>query len=111
MCDDAEHGSTTGIRPTASADGATSRRGFLHSGAGILAAGAAALPGAAAGPALVQISVAKVACGRCPVQPNCLSYALVTGQNDGIWGGTTSEERWPARHPRSGPPAEPARLR
>ena len=68
-------------------------------------------PIAAAGPALAQVHSAKVVCGRCPVQPSCLSYALVTGQADGIWGGTTREERWPARRPRRGPPAEPARAR
>ena len=68
-------------------------------------------PIGAAGLALAQASVAKAVCGRCPVQPNCLSYALVTGQNDGIWGGTTTEERWPARHLRRSPPAGPARLR
>jgi WhiB family transcriptional regulator, redox-sensing transcriptional regulator len=68
-------------------------------------------PVAAAGPALVQASLAKAVCGRCPVQPDSLSYALVTGQHDGIWGGTTTEERWPARRLRSDPPAEPGRLR
>jgi WhiB family redox-sensing transcriptional regulator len=52
------------------------------------------------GPALAQASLAKAVCGRCPVQPNCLSYALITGQDDGIWGGTTREERWPARRSR-----------
>jgi hypothetical protein len=30
---------------------------------------------------------------RCSVQANCLSYTLIT-QPDGIWGGTTREERW-----------------
>ena len=47
MCDHAEDSSTNGIQPTASAGAETSRRRFLQSGAGILAAGAAALPGAA----------------------------------------------------------------
>jgi WhiB family redox-sensing transcriptional regulator len=62
-------------------------------------------PIAAAGPALAQIRAAKAVCGRCPVQPDCLSYALVTGQADGIWGGTTRDERRPALRLRSGPPA------
>jgi hypothetical protein len=35
---------------------------------------------------------AKAICGRCPVAGSCLSYALRT-MPDGIWGGTTSEER------------------
>jgi WhiB family transcriptional regulator, redox-sensing transcriptional regulator len=42
-------------------------------------------PIAAAGPALTQVSSAKAVCGRCPVHPNCLSYALIT-RPDGIWG-------------------------
>ena len=50
-------------------------------------------PIAAMGPALEQIRLAKAVCGRCPVQANCLSYALIT-RPDGIWGGTTTEERW-----------------
>lgn len=39
-----------------------------------------------------QIDEAKAVCGRCAVRELCLSYALVTRQ-DGIWGGTTAEER------------------
>jgi 5-methylthioadenosine/S-adenosylhomocysteine deaminase len=47
MCDHADDSSMNADRPTASAGVETSRRGFLQSSAGILAAGAAALPGAA----------------------------------------------------------------
>src|SRR5450631_3086840 len=46
MCDQADDSATNGSA-AASAGGETSRRKFLQSGAGILAAGAAALPGAA----------------------------------------------------------------
>ncbi len=60
------------------------------------------------GPALAQVRSAKAVCGRCPVQPDCLSYALVTRQDNGIWGGTTAEERWPARRQRRRPLALPA---
>jgi WhiB family transcriptional regulator, redox-sensing transcriptional regulator len=60
------------------------------------------------GPALAQVRSAKAVCGRCPVRPDCLSYALVTGQDDGIWGGTTTEERWPTRRQRRRPPALPS---
>jgi WhiB family transcriptional regulator, redox-sensing transcriptional regulator len=63
-------------------------------------------PVAVAGPALAQVRSAKAVCGRCPVQANCLSYALVTGQ-DGIWGGTTREERWPGPPPAARRPASP----
>ncbi|KAB2348408.1 WhiB family transcriptional regulator [Actinomadura rudentiformis] len=49
---------------------------------------------------------AKEICGNCPVTADCLSWALKVGEPDGIWGGTTPEERRhlrrradaPARH-------------
>jgi WhiB family redox-sensing transcriptional regulator len=44
------------------------------------------------GRAVEQINYAKAICGRCAVAGSCLSYALRT-MPDGIWGGTTSEER------------------
>ena len=44
------------------------------------------------GRAVEQINYAKAICGRCLVAGSCLSYALRT-MPDGIWGGTTSEER------------------
>jgi WhiB family transcriptional regulator, redox-sensing transcriptional regulator len=50
-------------------------------------------PRSPTGPSLARVNSAKAICRRCPVQPNCLSYALIT-QQDGIWGGTTREERW-----------------
>jgi WhiB family transcriptional regulator, redox-sensing transcriptional regulator len=49
-------------------------------------------PIAANGPALQQISAAKRICLRCPVRPACLSFGLKT-LPEGIWGGTTPEER------------------
>jgi WhiB family transcriptional regulator, redox-sensing transcriptional regulator len=58
-------------------------------------------PISATGPALAQVSSAKAVCARCPVRANCLSYALIT-RPDGIWGGTTREERWSGL-----PPADP----
>ena len=53
-------------------------------------------PIGAIGASLPQIRQAKAICGRCPVQPICLSYALDTGHH-GIWGGTTDDERQPMR--------------
>jgi len=32
-------------------------------------------------------------CGTCPVQQQCLDFALKTRQEFGIWGGTTEDER------------------
>jgi WhiB family redox-sensing transcriptional regulator len=46
-------------------------------------------------------------CGRCPVRGSCLAAALDAGDGDGVWGGTTVEERramravWVATVPRA----------
>ena len=52
--------------------------------------------GATAGPAARQVEAAKAICGPCVVRANCLSYAL-EAMPEGIWGGTTPEERRTAR--------------
>jgi WhiB family transcriptional regulator, redox-sensing transcriptional regulator len=49
-----------------------------------------------AGPAARQVEAAKAVCDPCAVRPNCLSYAL-EAMPEGIWGGTTLEERLAAR--------------
>ena len=36
---------------------------------------------------------AKAICAICPVQENCLNYALTTNQPEGIWGGFDETER------------------
>jgi len=45
------------------------------------------------GPALLQIEAAKSVCRRCPVMETCLQWALTTGQNDGVVGGMSEDER------------------
>ncbi len=45
------------------------------------------------GAALVQIDHARAVCLQCPVQADCLDFALSTNQDSGIWGGTSEEER------------------
>lgn len=45
------------------------------------------------GPALRQIEDAKSVCRRCPVTEQCLSWALSTGQDSGVWGGLSEDER------------------
>jgi WhiB family redox-sensing transcriptional regulator len=45
------------------------------------------------GPALVQIEQAKAVCHRCPVTQSCLEWALAAGQDSGVWGGLSEDER------------------
>src|SRR3712207_8386647 len=45
------------------------------------------------GPALVQIEQAKAVCQRCPVVESCLDWALRSGQDSGVWGGLSEDER------------------
>jgi WhiB family redox-sensing transcriptional regulator len=39
------------------------------------------------------VEAAKAVCAMCPVRPECLTWALATGQDAGVWGGTSEEER------------------
>lgn len=48
------------------------------------------------GPAVRQEYEAKAICRDCPVQVDCLEYALAYGM-EGIWGGLNDEERRAAR--------------
>lgn len=50
-------------------------------------------PVGSAGPALAQIAEAKKICARCLVRTACLASAITTGQEYGIWGGLTEDER------------------
>jgi WhiB family redox-sensing transcriptional regulator len=45
------------------------------------------------GPAIDQIESAKAVCRQCDAQTACLEFALATGQEAGVWGGTSEEER------------------
>ena len=45
------------------------------------------------GPALLQIEEAKAVCMRCDVRDACLQWALDTGQDAGVWGGLSEDER------------------
>jgi WhiB family redox-sensing transcriptional regulator len=53
-------------------------------------------PVSVTGSGMRQAEVAKAVCGRCAVRANCLSYALEI-MPEGVWGGTTREERQAAR--------------
>ena len=45
------------------------------------------------GPALLQIMEAKTVCRRCPVVTECLTYAVEHGEDAGVWGGMSEDER------------------
>ena len=38
-------------------------------------------------------TAAKLVCRSCPVQIDCLTWAVENGEHHGIWGGTTANER------------------
>jgi WhiB family redox-sensing transcriptional regulator len=45
------------------------------------------------GPALLQIEEAKQVCRRCTVMEECLRWAIESGQDAGVWGGMSEDER------------------
>lgn len=52
------------------------------------------------GPAAAQIEAAKAVCFACEVRGDCLEWALLTGQDAGVWGGMSEEERRALRRAR-----------
>jgi WhiB family redox-sensing transcriptional regulator len=52
-----------------------------------------------------QVSRALRLCQECTVRQHCLDFAMQSGEKDGIWGGTTPEERIRARRARNRRPA------
>ena len=48
--------------------------------------------------ALAQVKTAKLICRGCPVSATCLSWALDSNQEAGIWGGLTEDERRRLQH-------------
>ena len=45
------------------------------------------------GPAATQVDAAKQVCRRCAVATDCLEWAIETGQDNGVWGATSEDER------------------
>jgi WhiB family redox-sensing transcriptional regulator len=58
-------------------------------------------PVAADNAASKQVSRALRLCRECTVRQHCLDFAMQSGEKDGIWGGTTPEERIRARRARN----------
>ena len=61
------------------------------------------------GPAILQIEQAKAVCRRCDVIETCLKWAIDTGQDSGVWGGLSEDERRALKRRNAGP-AAPAEL-
>jgi WhiB family transcriptional regulator, redox-sensing transcriptional regulator len=59
-------------------------------------------PVGTAGPALLQVARAKHVCAGCAVRARCLEWAMANGQESGVWGGTSEDERRALRHLRRG---------
>jgi WhiB family transcriptional regulator, redox-sensing transcriptional regulator len=55
-----------------------------------------------------QVTRALRICDGCSVRQQCLDYAMRSGEKDGIWGGTTPEERIRTRRARNRRPARRA---
>lgn len=51
--------------------------------------------------AIKQITMARQICAHCPVRKECLDFAMRSGENHGVWGGTTPEERIRVRRARA----------
>ena len=45
------------------------------------------------GPAVLQIQEAKAVCRSCSVVDECLEWAFESGQDAGVWGGMSEDER------------------
>lgn len=72
----------------------------IYGSAGWRAAGACAsadpdlfFPVSSSGRAVVQIEEARRVCASCLVRRQCLDFAMKTVEAEGIWGGTTADER------------------
>ena len=52
------------------------------------------------GPAADQVDAAKSICMQCEVRGQCLEWAMATGQDAGVWGGLSEEERRALRRTR-----------
>jgi WhiB family redox-sensing transcriptional regulator len=54
-------------------------------------------PVSTSGRAVAQVDKALRICASCPVKRQCLDFALESVEAEGIWGGTTPDERIRAR--------------
>jgi WhiB family redox-sensing transcriptional regulator len=95
------HGiSGTGLGNSVAREAWTGRSMSSYASAGWRAAGACAsadpdlfFPVSSSGRAIAQIDQARRVCASCLVRRQCLDFAMETVEAEGIWGGTTADER------------------
>lgn len=56
-------------------------------------------PIGSSGPALLQVQDAKALCSNCPVQEQCRQWALDFGEDAGVWGALSEDERRAIKQP------------
>ena len=88
--DPASHGGISGLVPAAGYDRASWRQSAACRHA---ADPELFFPIGPAGIARTEIQRAKAICASCPVRQPCLTFALATRQEFGIWGGHDENER------------------
>ncbi len=44
------------------------------------------------------IKQAKIICDECEIKDKCLDFAVINGEDYGVWGGTTPNERFRIAH-------------
>jgi WhiB family redox-sensing transcriptional regulator len=66
---------------------------WVHRGACVGSEPELFFPIGSSGPALRQVEDAKQVCRQCAVADACLQWALQTGQDAGVWGGMSEDER------------------
>jgi WhiB family transcriptional regulator, redox-sensing transcriptional regulator len=58
-------------------------------------------PISVAGASTTQVRMARAICAGCPVRSDCVDFAVEHREIQGIWGGTTDEERKKLRRVRA----------
>jgi len=85
--DAAERSTAVRPNPVVDVDGWRSKAACRHVDPNLF------FPNGNTGAALSQIEAAKAFCRSCPVQQDCLEFALESNQEDGVWGGKDETER------------------
>jgi WhiB family redox-sensing transcriptional regulator len=102
------HGPTRGLIMPATVTMATGQAGWRSLAACQHSDPELFFPISSYGPAEDQLRSAKAVCAQCQMREECLSFALDTGQDHGVWGGLSEEERRALRGRRAREASAPA---